>query len=380
MTAKPPETQAPQGDGEGALTQPTAPAASGPDAPPLAVAKEAAAAASGAARPEPSEPAHAGLAASVAAGKGRSSETASTVNMKGSGPVKAAPAPAAGAAAAKPAPAGSPPLLELVGIGQDFPEPDGSTTEVLRDISFRVTKPETICLLGPSGCGKSTVLRMVSGMHDRYVPMPSRGVCRVLGEEVSGPHDKVLTVFQRPTLKAWLSVRDNILLPFKAPLWGEKVPESERGQRVDAMLRAVGLQDAAKLKPRQLSGGMQQRVSLAARLVLRPPILCMDEPFSALDPQTREEMQELCMRVWQISPCLALFVTHDVSEALRIADRIIVLSTRPATVLEELTVPAPKPRPANWLHSPEFRDLEQHIISRIREAASRPGGVVNVDV
>ncbi|WP_428263606.1 ABC transporter ATP-binding protein [Haliangium sp.] len=301
-----------------------------------------------------------------------------------------APKPIAGAATTKATPsakglagaraAGKTPLLEFIGVGQSFPEPDGGMTEVLHDITFSSDRPETICVLGPSGCGKSTVLRMVSGMYDRYVPMPSKGECRVQGKKVTGPHDKVLTVFQKPTLKAWLSVRGNVALPFKAGLWGAKVSPEERDQRVDNILKAVGLHEAAQLKPRQLSGGMQQRVSLAARLVLRPPILCMDEPFSALDPQTREEMQELCLRVWAQSPCLALFVTHDVSEAVRIADRILVLSTRPATLLMDVTVPAPKPRTAEWLRSSECRDLEQLIIRRIREAATRPGGVINVDV
>ena len=127
---------------------------------------------------------------------------------------------------------------------------------------------------------------------------------------------------------------------------------------------------------------MKQRVSLAARLVLRPAILCLDEPFSALDPETRLEMHRLVLRLWQQFPCVALFVTHDVSEALRLADRVIVLSTRPATVVMDVNVVEPKPRSDAWMRSPEYLDLEQRIIARIREATARerPQGTVEVSV
>lgn len=275
------------------------------------------------------------------------------------------------------------PLLELAAIYQEFP---GQNThephkKVLENINFTVERPETICLLGPSGCGKSTVLRLISGMYDRYIKMPTAGNVKINGQPVSGPHDDVLTVFQRPVLKAWLNIRNNILLPFKAGLWGKNIAPAERLKRVDDILQEVGLADAANLYPRQLSGGMQQRVSLAARLVLRPTILCLDEPFSALDPQTRKEMQELVLNLWKKFSCLALFVTHDVTEALRIADRIIVLSTRPGTVVIDLTISAPKPRSDEWLRTAEARDLEQQIINRIREAATAASrGTIKMDV
>jgi len=152
-------------------------------------------------------------------------------------------------------------------------------------------------------------------------------------------------------------------------LWGQKISAKEQDERVKEVLDAVGLSNAAHLLPGQLSGGMQQRVSLAARLVLRPSILCLDEPFSALDSQTRLEMQELVLKIWRLYPCLALFVTHDVTEALRVADRIIVLSTRPATVIMDITVAEPKPRTEAWFRSNECSELEQQIITRIREAA-----------
>jgi NitT/TauT family transport system ATP-binding protein len=272
-------------------------------------------------------------------------------------------------------PAAAVPLLAVEDVSQHFGD-----NEVLRQISFSAERHETICILGPSGCGKSTILRVVSGMHQRNLKMPTSGRVKIRGHEVTGPHDDVLTVFQRPVLKAWLDVRANIALPFKAPLWGARVPVAERASRVDEVLAAVGMTQAATLRPRQLSGGMQQRVSLAARLVLRPTILCLDEPFSALDAQTRHEMQLLVLSVWRSFPCLALFVTHDVSEALRIADRIIVLSTRPATIVMDITLAEPKPRRDAWFQSQECLGIEQQIIARIREATGSARGTLKLDV
>jgi ABC-type nitrate/sulfonate/bicarbonate transport system ATPase subunit len=187
-------------------------------------------------------------------------------------------------------------------------------------------------------------------------------------------------VFQKPILKAWLTVRGNVLLPFRAGIWGQGVSERERNERVDRMLEAVDLTAAAGLYPRQLSGGMQQRVSLAARLVLRPSALCLDEPFSALDPQTRHEMQDLVLALWRESPCLALFVTHDITEALRIADRIIVLSTRPATIVADIPLVAPKPRPEAWFKTSEYQEIEQRIVGLIRKATGQNRGTLTVDV
>ncbi len=273
-------------------------------------------------------------------------------------------------------------LIEVDNICQEFPsqeEKDG-VVRVLDGISFTAERTETVCILGPSGCGKSTVLRMISGMHDRFIPMPTSGEVRIDGNKVTSPHDKVLTVFQRPVLKAWLNVEQNIRLPFKAGIWAEGLDSEEIDERVATIVEAVGLTDATKRYPSQLSGGMQQRVSLAARLVLRPEILCLDEPFSALDPQTRLEMQELALKLWKLYPCVAFFVTHDVAEALRIADRIIVLSTRPARVVADMIIMPPKPRPERWDKTAEYMKIEQEIISHIRDAATQEQPSVGVTV
>jgi ABC-type nitrate/sulfonate/bicarbonate transport system ATPase subunit len=272
------------------------------------------------------------------------------------------------------------PLLEVERIIQEFPAASGKPNRVLHEVTFKADRAGTICVLGPSGCGKSTILRMISGMYDRRARMPTSGTVRIRGQVVDGPQEEVLTVFQRPVLKAWLNVRDNVALPFRAGLWGDRVPESQQKQRVSEILEAVGMTAAARLYPRQLSGGMQQRVSLAARLVLRPSILCLDEPFSALDPQTRQDMQDLVLRMWNDFPCLALFVTHDITEALRLADRILVMSTRPATVVADLPVTAGKPRPDAWLRSPECQDLERRIISLMREANGNRHGTLTMAV
>lgn len=288
------------------------------------------------------------------------------------------PAPSPLAAYAKKAP--SMPLLEVDGVGQEFPSGSRQVNRVLDAISFKIEGASAVCILGPSGCGKSTILRMVSGMYDRRTPMPTNGSVRILGEPVTGPHDQVLTVFQKPVLKAWLNVRDNVLLGFRAGLWGRDVSATERQRRVNEILEAVGLKPAARLYPRQLSGGMLQRVSLAARLVLRPSILCLDEPFSALDPQTRHEMQELVLHLWRDFPCLALFVTHDVTEALRLADRILVLSTRPATIVADLPIAVPRPRGDAWLASPECMDMQHKIMTLIRTATTKARGTLTMDV
>jgi NitT/TauT family transport system ATP-binding protein len=272
-------------------------------------------------------------------------------------------------------------LLAVEHVSQEFMNDEGQANRVLVDITFGVDRPSTVCILGPSGCGKSTILRAISGMYDRRTPMPTDGQVRIRGQVVRGPQDDVLTVFQRPVLKAWLDVKENVMLPFRSELWGARVPPDERRRRTEEMLGAVGLSASARLYPRQLSGGMQQRVALAARLVLRPSILCLDEPFSALDPQTRLEMQDLVLQLWQKFPCLALFVTHDVTEALRVADRILVLSTRPASIVADMPVTAPKPRPDTWLRSAECAQMEQRIISLIRGAtAGHTRGTLTVDV
>lgn len=290
--------------------------------------------------------------------------------------------------------------VEFVGCSQSFPDQDaeGGALEVIEDISFVAEGNETIAILGPSGCGKSTVLRMVSGMHPRGIPMPTTGECRINGEVVEGPHDDVLTVFQTPVLAGWHTVLGNVMLAFRPFLFGPRMrwphewakdmavsildrfevtrgkvknskPWQEIRERSEAIIEAVGLTDVMHQFPHQLSGGQRQRAALATTLVVNPKIMCMDEPFSALDPATRIECQELLAKLKLEYPCLTFFVTHDVTEAIAVADRIIVLSTRPAKVVGSFRVSEGMDP-----HGVKGEALKTRIHHLLAEVAGRTGG------
>ena len=260
--------------------------------------------------------------------------------------------------------------LILKGVCQTFEGGEGSV-QVLKDISFEARGEQAIAILGPSGCGKSTILRMISGMHHRGVIMPTVGEITLDGGVVDRPHDDVLTVFQSACLAPWQDVLGNVILPFKAGLWGKDVSKEEMKKRALDVIESVGLTEALDKLPSQLSGGMQQRVSLAQTLVVRPRVLCMDEPFSALDPTTRKEMRDLVGELRKKYPCLILFVTHDVAEALEMADRVLVLSTQPATILADIVLPDASGREPDWALSEEYSSFEKHILGLIREASHR---------
>jgi ABC-type nitrate/sulfonate/bicarbonate transport system ATPase subunit len=160
-------------------------------------------------------------------------------------------------------------------------------------------------------------------------------------------------------------------LPFQFKLWRNRLSAAEIAQRVTETLATVGLEDKVALRPAQLSGGQRQRVALARALVLRPRILLMDEPFGALDAQTREDMQQLLLRLWTQLHSLVVFVTHDVTEALLLGDRVIVLSTRPARIADDFTISEPRPRSSSWRRSTEALRMEERVLSRLHEAPSR---------
>jgi ABC-type nitrate/sulfonate/bicarbonate transport system ATPase subunit len=263
-------------------------------------------------------------------------------------------------------------------IVQDFASPDGGApTRVVDDISLRFDGPGINMLLGPSGCGKSTVLRMMGGVRPIGVSCPTSGTVTIHGAPCEGPHDDSVMVFQHYVNRPDLTVLENVAFPFRLGLWKNRVSPSEVNERVLAMLRAVGLADKAMLRPAQLSGGQNQRVALARALVLRPKILLMDEPFGALDAQTREDMQTLLVKLWTEQPCLVVFVTHDVTEALLLGDRVIVLSTRPARVAADFTIAEPRPRSSAWQRSSEAVQLEERILEQLHSAGR---GSVRVSV
>jgi ABC-type nitrate/sulfonate/bicarbonate transport system ATPase subunit len=233
-------------------------------------------------------------------------------------------------------------------------------------------------LLGPSGSGKSTILHMMGGVRPIGTRTPTSGSVLIDGKECDGVHDDTVMVFQRYANRPDLTVFDNVAFPFGLKLWRKRVHEDVWRDRVAEMLEVVGLADKKNLRPAQLSGGQNQRVALARALVLRPRILLMDEPFGALDAQTRAEMQQLLVSVYESAPCLIVFVTHDVTEALTLGDRVIVLSSQPARIADDFAIHAPRPRSAAWQRSAEAVKLEERILDQLHKA---PGtGQVRVTI
>ncbi|CCB66629.1 ABC transporter ATP-binding protein [Hyphomicrobium sp. MC1] len=235
--------------------------------------------------------------------------------------------------------------------------------EAVADVNFAIDAGEFVCVLGPSGCGKSTLLGAIAG-HIQI----TKGQLEVDNEEVRGPHPDRGIVFQHHTLFPWKSARDNVA--FGPKMRG--VAKAERRRLAMEMLDLVGLVDFADRYPKQLSGGMQQRVEIARVLVNKPRLLLMDEPFGALDALTRLMMQELLLAIWRRVPTTIVFVTHDIDEALFLADRIIVMSPRPGRILEVIEVPFGRPRPTEIMASMEFGRLKAHCLSLLRPRDDTP--------
>lgn len=265
--------------------------------------------------------------------------------------------------------------LTLTDIVQDYPAPDGGVTRVLGGINLAFERPGINMLLGPSGSGKSTLLNMMGGVRPLNVVAPTSGIVHVDGQPCHGPHDDAVMVFQRYANRPDLTVYENVAFPFRFKLWRQRVPEQEWRARVEQMLEAVGLTDKKALHPAQLSGGQNQRVALARALVLQPRILLMDEPFGALDAQTREEMQHLLIKLYRERPCLIVFVTHDVTEALMLGDRVVVLSTQPAAVADDFVIHAPRPRSLDWQRSPEAVELSERILDKLHRVSAGKGSL-----
>jgi ABC-type nitrate/sulfonate/bicarbonate transport system ATPase subunit len=271
-------------------------------------------------------------------------------------------------------------ILSLENVVQEYPSPDqpGGRLRVVDGVSLDFAKPSINMLLGPSGCGKSTVLRMMGGVRPFGVKTPTKGRVLIDGEPCEGAHDDAVMVFQHYANRPDLSVRDNVAFPFRLGLWKKRISFSEQRERVDEILEAVGLGKHANLRPSQLSGGQNQRVALARALVLRPRILLMDEPFGALDVQTRDEMQRLLVDLWEQQQCLVVFVTHDVTEALVLADRVIVLSPMPAGIADDFVIDEPRPRAGLWQRSSTALKLEQRILEKLHQLEGH--GEVSVTV
>ena len=257
-------------------------------------------------------------------------------------------------------------LIELTGIRQIYPNPlGGEDIEVIGGVDLQIDTGLNM-LLGPSGCGKSTLLRMMGGVRPYNVVTPSFGEVKIAGEPCYGAHDDTVMVFQHYANLPHLSVHDNVALPFRLGLWKRRVEAKEQADRIAWALDRVGLTHRAKNRPAQLSGGQNQRVAIARALVLKPRILLMDEPFGALDAQTRREMQDLLADLVKETGSTVIFVTHDVDEALVLGDRILVLSTRPAKIALDLRLPDAKPRDKLWLRTTRVEKMELDILEVLR--------------
>lgn len=266
--------------------------------------------------------------------------------------------------------------IELRTVSQDYPGANGQgTLRVVDSISLSLQNPAINMLLGPSGCGKSTILRMMGGVRPIGVQTPTSGDILIDGQPCYGAHDDAVTVFQRYSNRPDLTVWENVAYPFKLKLWKRKLARSEWEQRVRETLDNVALSDKKDMLPSQLSGGQNQRVALARALVLRPRILLMDEPFAALDAQTRQEAQILLARLHELHPCLIVFVTHDVTEALLLGDRIILLSTQPAQIADDFSITEPRPRSSAWRRSTEAVKLEERILDSLHSRSPGRGSV-----
>jgi len=238
----------------------------------------------------------------------------------------------------------------------------GRQVEALRDITFSIKPGEFVCVVGPSGCGKTTILRLIGGLIS-----PTSGEVSVESRPVSGPPDGLAIVFQDygRSLFPWLRVAANVELPLKA----KGLPKAERVALVHESLAAVGLADAATAYPWQLSGGMQQRVAIARAIAFQPRVLLMDEPFAAVDAQTRADLEDLVRSVWQRFGMTLLFVTHDIDESVYLAERVVILSSSPTVVLEDLAIDLPAQRDQLTTRSdPRFVELRGHVYAQVQKA------------
>ncbi|QXI55457.1 ABC transporter ATP-binding protein [Pseudomonas alvandae] len=229
--------------------------------------------------------------------------------------------------------------------------------EAVQGLDCQIEAGQFVCILGPSGCGKSTLLGALAGHLQ-----PSTGTLKVDAVPVVGPSPQRGMVFQQHTLFPWRSVRDNVAFGLKMRGLGKL----ERHRAADEILALVGLEGFAGHWPDQLSGGMQQRVEIARVLVNRPRLLLMDEPFGALDALTRLNMQELLLDIWTRIRTTVVFVTHDIDEALFLADRLLVMSPRPGRIIEDLRLDFPRPRTTELVTRPEFARLKRHCLELLR--------------
>lgn len=247
-------------------------------------------------------------------------------------------------------------------VGHHYLNDEGSVITALSEVNFSLNKNEFVSVLGPSGCGKSTLLRLLSGLM-----LPTQGNVSIYGKPITEPRSEVGIVFQKPTLLPWLKVRDNVLFPIKHKRGFVSLEEQSYA---DELINRVGLSEFKDRMPNELSGGMQQRVGIARALLLDPEILIMDEPFSALDALTREALGFDLLRIWSERPKTVLFITHSISEAVLLSDRVLVMSPRPGTISKELIIDLPRPRSSESLTHKNFSKYTDILRRQIYQKGS----------
>ncbi|AVS96024.1 ABC transporter ATP-binding protein [Paracidovorax avenae] len=247
--------------------------------------------------------------------------------------------------------------LHIQGVSRTFTSAKGPATQALLPVDFHIADNDFVTILGPSGCGKSTMLRIVAGLD-----LPTSGRVLLDGRPVEGPGADRGMVFQSYTLFPWLTIEQNIRFGLRE----RGMPEVQQKERAAYFIAKVGLRGFEQHYPKQLSGGMQQRTAIARALANDPKILLMDEPFGALDNQTRVLMQELLLGIWEAERKTVMFVTHDIDEAIFMASRVAVFSARPGRIKTEIAVDLPHPRHYTLKTSPEFMELKARLTEEIR--------------
>ena len=256
------------------------------------------------------------------------------------------------------------PMLSVQGLKKVYQVRDGEV-EAVRDLTFDVAEGELVCLVGPSGAGKTTLLKCIAGLL-----APTDGVVQLAGKTVTEPPKAMAVVFQEygRSLFPWMTVRDNVELPLK----NQRVPKAEREQLVNDALAAVELSHVPKSYPWQLSGGMQQRVAIARAVAYQPKVMLMDEPFAAVDAQTRADLEDLIRSIWSKLGVTILFVTHDIDESVYLGERVIMLSNSPTVVQDDLKIDLPEQRDQlETRSSPRFTELRSKVYEQIQLAKSR---------
>jgi len=252
-------------------------------------------------------------------------------------------------------------MLDVTGLRKIYRGGDREV-EAVRDLTFSLPEGELACLVGPSGCGKTTLLKCISGLMQ-----PTSGTVRVDGRQVTGPPPGMAVVFQEygRSLFPWLTVQDNVELPLKE----KRLPKARRRELVGEALEAVGLGNAAAAHPWELSGGMQQRVAIARAIAYEPRVLLMDEPFAAVDAQTRADLEDLVRRLWKRFSMTVLFVTHDIDEAVYLGQRVLVLSSSPTVVQDDVRIDLDDERDQLSTRSaPRFAELRSYVYAEIQNA------------